>query len=84
MKDPFGKEIGLGDIILYARYDLNGHMFVVAEVLELTDELINGYETRGILKGKVIKSSLENYPTSCTFSAYNSNVLLLKSIKGAV
>lgn len=82
MKDPFGKEINVGDIILYTRYSYDGPSFIIAKILEISQEL-DPIETRGILKAEIIKTS-GDLEIGYIFSAYNSNVLLLKSIKGAV
>lgn len=83
MKDPFGKDLSVGDIILYSRYSYRGLDFIIAEITEVSKE-IDPIETRGILKAKVIKSSSKDLALGYIFSAYNSHVLLLKSIKGAV
>ena len=81
MKDPFGKKFSVGDIVLYVRYDHHGPIFAIAEISELSDQIITTLtnETRGILKAKVIKSSSEKLAIDYVFSAYNKNVLLLKS-----
>jgi hypothetical protein len=83
MKDPFGKNLDVGDIVLYTRYNYRGPDFVIAKILEISKS-IDRTETRGILKAEIIKSSSKDYLTGGIFSSYNSNVLLLKSIKGAV
>lgn len=82
MKDPFGKEINVGDIILYTWYSHLGPTFTIAKVIEISSE-VDRIETRSILKAKIIKTS-GNLEIGHIFSSYNSNVLLLKSIKGAV